>query len=266
MNHNTNQFQPLLFIALLALVLSGMGCKATSTAKVDQPVPANKPVRYEQKFSGAINNQYQVVMLLRRDGKDLSGTYFYTKNKVDIGVGGVVDDQDKATVNEFVDGKPTGKFVGALTQTAFSGTWTNAKGDRSFPFSLTATGSPVQIDSQAPESAQQQATQSTPTPTPPSTSLSPTGRVTAAAINRTLNRQLNGGNYQADFIPAIGDKTDLQIKVMITDMPWDRHAPYSGQGTVLVEKSEDGYWFITKLWFDQGFNSYSFSRLQLVSD
>jgi hypothetical protein len=100
-------------------------------------------------FEGAINNQYQIQMHLVRSGENLSGSYFYTKYKVDIPIKGTIDGQDNFTINEFDSkGNQTGVFKGRLVSSnEMEGNWSKPNGDKLMPFSLKATGSNSEIAS-----------------------------------------------------------------------------------------------------------------------
>ena len=61
----------------------------------------------------------------------------YVKNKRPIQLNGQrVDDGDRLVLEEYVGDKMTGRFDGILGRSGYSGTWTSADGNRSYPFSV----------------------------------------------------------------------------------------------------------------------------------
>lgn len=47
------------------------------------------------------------------------------------------DGYEYLVLEEYVGMNMTGKFEGTLTRNAYSGTWTSADGEKSYPFSVT---------------------------------------------------------------------------------------------------------------------------------
>lgn len=93
----------------------------------------NKPPRdpNEKVFKGTIygDRPSYVEMKLKREGNQITGTYFYTKVRKDIQVKGTVDGKNKFKMEETADGKVTGVFEGDWKDTesnpviVLEGTW-----------------------------------------------------------------------------------------------------------------------------------------------
>ena len=94
---------------------------------------------YTHSYQGTINDKYGIEMTLTSDGRAYyTGEYFYTKNKTPIQLRGqLVDDRERLVLGEYVGMKQTGKFDGILSGKKYSGTWTSADGETSYPFSVT---------------------------------------------------------------------------------------------------------------------------------
>jgi hypothetical protein len=81
----------------------------------DSEKNAQKRDPNEKLFKGAIytdKGPSEVVMKLRREGDQLTGSYFYTKVRKDISLKGSVDKQRKFKIEETSEGKVTGVFTG----------------------------------------------------------------------------------------------------------------------------------------------------------
>lgn len=92
-------------------------------------------------FRGEIGGQ-SVQFTLKRDGKKLSGTYFYQKIKKDLRLDGTIDDAGNFTLNEFApNGEKTGEFTGKWENPAtedgasLAGNWINPKNKQESYFS-----------------------------------------------------------------------------------------------------------------------------------
>ena len=95
--------------------------------------------QYTHTYQGTLNDKYGIEMTLTSDGGAYyTGEYFYTKNKTPIQLRGqLVDDYEHLVLEEYVGMNMTGKFDGILSVRKYSGTWTSADGEKSFPFSVT---------------------------------------------------------------------------------------------------------------------------------
>ncbi len=86
-------------------------------------------------YSGTIAGKYPIVMGLLFDGDTVSGEYVYTKQNKPIQLSGT-HRGDRLTLHESVDGVFNGVFEGVMAHGAFAGTWTDAAGQKSLPFSI----------------------------------------------------------------------------------------------------------------------------------
>lgn len=95
--------------------------------------------RYTYAMQGFINGSYAIEMTLYTDGGNyFSGEYFYTKNKTPIELRGqLTDGSEHLVLDEYVGMNNTGTFDGTFSGNTYTGTWTRADGEKSFPFSVT---------------------------------------------------------------------------------------------------------------------------------
>lgn len=95
--------------------------------------------QYTYAMQGFINGSYAIEMTLYTDGGNyFSGEYFYTKNKTPIQLRGqLTDGSEHLVLDEFVGTNNTGTFDGTFSGNTYTGTWTRADGEKSFPFSVT---------------------------------------------------------------------------------------------------------------------------------
>ncbi len=107
----------------------------TETAAAEEPAGDE----YTHSYQGTINGVNAIEMTLTTDGGAYySGEYFYTKNKQPIQLRGqLTDDNEHLVLEEYAGMNMTGKFEGTLTRNGYSGTWTSADGEKSYPFSIT---------------------------------------------------------------------------------------------------------------------------------
>jgi hypothetical protein len=107
----------------------------------DKTVEATKPKRdpNEKTFRGFISSDkgiQPIQMKLKRDGDQLTGSYYYIKIAKDISLKGSIDKQKKFRIEETSDGKVTGIFTGDWKESddqyavMLEGTWKkDAKGE-----------------------------------------------------------------------------------------------------------------------------------------
>lgn len=95
--------------------------------------------QYTYAMQGFINGSYAIEMTLYTDGGNyFSGEYFYTKNKTPIELRGqLTDGSEHLVLDEYVGMNNTGTFDGTFSGSSYTGTWTRADGEKSFPFSVT---------------------------------------------------------------------------------------------------------------------------------
>ena len=95
--------------------------------------------QYTYAMQGFINGSYAIEMTLYTDGGNyFSGEYFYTKNKTPIELRGqLTDGSEHLVLDEYVGMNNTGTFDGTFSGNTYTGTWTRADGEKSFPFSVT---------------------------------------------------------------------------------------------------------------------------------
>lgn len=93
-------------------------------------------------FKGTIDYKYKIQMTLRREGDDLSGSYFYLNKRTEIPLKGSVDKQGNLTLKETdAAGTQTGTFKGKWNEkpegVELEGTWTKPGGKDELSFYLT---------------------------------------------------------------------------------------------------------------------------------
>lgn len=92
---------------------------------------------FNKFFSGNIGDDTEgskvanFQMRLKRTGNNLSGKYRYNNGSAEISLSGTIDDSNKITLEESLEGKTTGKFEGKIEPSdedmlKMSGTWTKA--------------------------------------------------------------------------------------------------------------------------------------------
>jgi hypothetical protein len=113
------------------------------------------PQQVEREFAGTINKTIRIKMQLckmrfQQSENEICGSYFYEKVGKEIVLNGTLNGQ-QITLREYdKNGKQTGTFKGRFVSAdVIEGIWTNADGTKSYPFSVSATGS---IVSTAPSS------------------------------------------------------------------------------------------------------------------
>lgn len=187
-------------LGLLLLIIASLnGCSkpqnsnpnangSANSSSSPQAVSATDAANFSRAFEGTLNNQYAIEMNLQRNGESLSGTYLYTRHKVDIPINGTIDGQGNFVINEFDSkGNQTGVFKGRLLSSdSIDGTWSKPNGDKSMPFSLKARG-----DSSGVASANGANTSSS-----PPTAVQPASAVTSTnELSRDTVLSLMRGRY-----------------------------------------------------------------------
>lgn len=98
-------------------------------------------------FRGDIGGKYKIQMRLRREGANLSGTYFYENKRSDINLKGTIDAGGNFVLQEFDGGgQQTGTFKGTWKEAdaddvdaagaTLEGHWSKPDGSNSMPFAL----------------------------------------------------------------------------------------------------------------------------------
>jgi len=94
-------------------------------------------------FRGSISDK-KIQMMLRREGEQLTGTYFYSKIGSDISLKGSIDKQGNFKLQELDNsGKQTGEFKGKwsdpanLPSATLEGTWSKPNSDQTLSFYAT---------------------------------------------------------------------------------------------------------------------------------
>lgn len=92
-------------------------------------------------FKGTIDYKYKIQMTLRREGDDLSGSYFYANKRTEIALRGFVDKQGNLILKEMdASGAQTGAFKGKWNEkpegVELDGTWTKTNGKDELAFYL----------------------------------------------------------------------------------------------------------------------------------
>jgi hypothetical protein len=120
------------------------------TLKPTSPQPP--ATTFDMVFEGSIGQDNKLQMRLRRNGTNLSGSYFYerVKNKTgvrqDLRLEGTVESGGGVLLKEFNGDAQTGVFKGTLTPAEpgdksplkIAGAWSTADGSKTFPFTLVA--------------------------------------------------------------------------------------------------------------------------------
>jgi serine/threonine protein kinase len=164
--------------AITFLMLGGLGFlafrgranRAAANAKGLSNNSALSPdaaaINFSKNFAGLVGGKFKMVLRLRRDGTNLSGTYFYQpandaplhgnfnreperwadkdngRARIDVPIKGTVDSQQNFIIEEF-DGKgsKTGIFNGRFVSDAeMEGTWSKPNGKSQTQFSLKDEG------------------------------------------------------------------------------------------------------------------------------
>lgn len=93
-------------------------------------------------FKGTIGEKSRIQMRLRREGDQLSGTYFYESIKTDLALKGTIDREGNFTLREYdAAGAQTGVFKGKWrvapdTSLFLNGSWSKPDGKRTLPFAV----------------------------------------------------------------------------------------------------------------------------------
>lgn len=104
----------------------------------------------ERNFKGNINNSYPIEMSLNFENTNISGTYFYTKQKSNIDLKGSANENGNLILKEYdKNGALTGTFNGKLVGSNYSGNWTNSNETKNYPFSVSeiSTSSTLSMES-----------------------------------------------------------------------------------------------------------------------
>lgn len=112
---------------------------SSSSDKTEEVKAEQKDVAQAIELTGAINDQYNIVMKLDAKGELVEGSYYYTSSKAygELKLQGKLEKDGHLVLNEFnSNGRPTGHFDGYYGKSAgYLGTFTNFRNE-SFPFSL----------------------------------------------------------------------------------------------------------------------------------
>src|SRR5436190_19126590 len=93
-----------LFVRLIVVVT----CLSLFTA-----VAAAQVAQSERVFSGKLGNKYRIQMRLRREGGNLTGTYFYERMRQNLTLRGEIDGHANFILREYdAGGAQTGVFKG----------------------------------------------------------------------------------------------------------------------------------------------------------
>lgn len=126
---------------VLALSLSaaafGTGCASQSGEDVASDEGAATSSVLGSAYEGTIGN-LKVMIHLDAQGSAVNGSYFYadkTTNGDVIKLTGTATGA-KLTLNESVNGAPTGSFAGTISSTGITGTWKSPNGGATLPLAL----------------------------------------------------------------------------------------------------------------------------------
>lgn len=88
-------------------------------------------------YNGTINNNIPIRMSIYQLGKDMVGTYYYEKQRIEIKLKGKTGDKNIILYEYDETGKNTGIFQGTMsTVDKIEGTWISADNKISYPFVL----------------------------------------------------------------------------------------------------------------------------------
>ena len=149
--------------SLRAFKKDGTAVVLENSYSVQNPASPN----FSKNFAGLVGGRFRINMKLRREGSDLSGTYFYRPTndfevhgnqsgkpdqwadkdisaaRMDVSIRGSVDEQRNFQLEEFnAKGAKVGMFKGRfISDTEIDGTWTKINGKQPTSFSLKEDGS-----------------------------------------------------------------------------------------------------------------------------
>src|SRR5437868_4195050 len=97
---------------LVTACVTSAACLSLFAAVAAAQVPPG-----EQVFSGTLSDKYRIQMQLRREGRRLSGNYFYERVRQNIALRGEIDEHGNVTLREYdAGGAQTGIFKGKWRQ------------------------------------------------------------------------------------------------------------------------------------------------------
>jgi hypothetical protein len=114
------------------------------SAPVAQGTIVEAPAKFTKTLIGTLNNEIEVQMKLTRDGKNLTGTYFYENVREPLELTGTIEKDGTCKITETSGDQQTGLFkgrlsgeeLGGLTTLRFEGTWSKPSGEKALPFAL----------------------------------------------------------------------------------------------------------------------------------
>jgi hypothetical protein len=103
-----------------------------------KPTPEILNSVFVKTFKGNISDKYKIEMTLRRNGMDLSGTYFYTKYGINITLTGTIDSYQNVELYGYnASGTLVDVFKGRFVSSSeMLGTWSKPDGSKILPFTL----------------------------------------------------------------------------------------------------------------------------------
>ena len=121
---------------------SGGTNASDSTRQQIEPLGFQDP--FLNRYEGVIDGKLEFEMVLVNDGYGhLQGWYQYAKIRKRIALTGEVNLDESITLEEFTDGRTTGKFEGDGTKISqIKGKWLSSTDNRAFDFEMSAVKSP----------------------------------------------------------------------------------------------------------------------------
>jgi hypothetical protein len=96
-------------------------------------------VKRELEFAGTINRTIKIRMKLSQNGNEIRGTYSYEKVGKELQLKGTFSGEQVTLKESDEQGNQTGVFKGRFVNPdLIEGTWTNADGTKTFPFTVRA--------------------------------------------------------------------------------------------------------------------------------
>ncbi len=110
----------------------------------------NKPEteNFIKVFSGTIDNKYDILLKIEKNGDSLDGEYYYTKYRLPIPLKGTIKD-NHVVLSEFdKNGNATGTFNGQMNGSVIEGNWSKPNGQKRMIFTIKETTTEYSVKSE----------------------------------------------------------------------------------------------------------------------
>jgi hypothetical protein len=124
---------------ILLIILSVISCKDEKQKEITKD--------FIRTYEGNINEKYEIMMKITSDNGKISGSYFYKKKGIKIGIKGSLKDDGSIILNEFdKNGNQTGIFEGNLkNEHKIIGKWSKPNGKNNMDFKLIESNSNYKV-------------------------------------------------------------------------------------------------------------------------